>query len=529
MRKLLQIFDLTAMLFVVSACSTNLFEQYDNLPKDRSIREISDVWSPSECTIDEVAVKSFSIKAVSNPSVLADLSFRYVNDSVYTATVLHYNLIGTELVPTWNCVAERVTVNGVDQVPGSSTVDFSQPVRYRFHSSDGQFKDVEFSLKQEQCSGLPVVSLVSEKMISDRYTWVPVTFKVAVPAGGTANFWGSINARYLNDNSIYQEKKSFELEFEDRTSVMDMGGSTHWNLVSNASDKTYLRNMLAGRIGDVLDMSLNPSMRYCELYLNSEYMGLYLLSETVEMDGGGTCTAEPLTVQNPEQSDYLFKMDWNNEAFWFKTAVMELPVNVVYPYELSTDGEKYVHDYFKLIEQCLYQKEEPDPGYRNLVDLTSFAACWIAYELTACESCRTPSSVWYYKNAGGKLCAGPLWNFDRGTFNPFDGFVLRDYETVDFNGNTRSLWYSRLFRDQEFVNAVKKVWQYRGSELRDVVKFADSQASVIEETVKLTLEKWPTDINSNQDSKLSWEDAVDSLKSSYMARWNFLDNSIASW
>ena len=529
MRKLLQILDMTVMLLVTGACSTNLFEQYDSLSKDDSKREISDVWSPSECTMDEVAVKSFNIKASSNPSVLADLSFRYRNDSTYVATVSHYSLVGKELVPTWNGVAERVTVNGIDQVPGNSAVDFSQPVRYRFHASDGQYREIEFSLEQEPCSGLPVVSLLSEKIISDRYTWIPVTFRIAMPSGGTVNFTGNISARYLNDNSIYFEKKSFELEFEDMASVMDMGTSRHWNLVSNAPDRTYLRNRLAGRIGDVLDMQLTPSMQYCELYLNSEYMGLYLLSGTVEMENGGTDAAERLKAQGPEQSDYLFKMDWDNEGCWFKTAVMELPVNIVYPNKLSPDEENYVQDCFKRIEQCLYQKETPDTDYRNLVDLTSFAACWIAYELTACESCRTPSSVWYYKNAGGKLCAGPLWNFDRGTFNPFDGFVLHDYETVDFDGNTRSLWYSRLFRDQEFVNAVKKVWQQRRSELRDVVGFADSQASIIEETVKRTLEKWPTDINSNQDSKLSWENAVDSLKSRYTARWYFLDNSIALW
>lgn len=528
MKKPLRLLFVTIVPLLVCACGENLFEQYANMPKDNASKTVSEVWTPSSCTIDQVVLKSFEIKSLSNRNVLADMSFQYRNDSTYSARVSHYSLAKDGIVPTWNGIAARVTVNGEDQVPGSTAVDFSSPVKYRFYASDGQYREISFVLEQGDCSGLPVMSMISDRMISDRYTWIPVTFKLTLPSEDRVALSGTANARFLNDNSMPSEKKSFELESDKAVSPLGMGPGRKWNLISNVPDRTYLRNKVAGEISSILDLPLAPSSEYCELFVNGEYMGLYLLSETVSA-GVEMTDAGQEDAQDPEQSDYLFKLDWNNEGSQFKTAVMELPVNIIYPAGVSQSGELYARQCFKRIEQCLYQKELPDPEYRNLLDMASFAGSWIAFELTICENSRVPSSVWYFKDAEGKLKAGPVWNSDAGTFNSTDQFVLRDYETTDFNSNRRSLWYSRLFRDEEFVSAVKACWAQHKTELKNIVGFVDEQASVIGETAKSTIQNWPTDRNSNLDSRLPWNEAVDSLKDVLTSRWTFLDKSITSW
>lgn len=529
MKKLFRLLSMTMTLLLASACGQDLFDRYDSMPKDTSVKKASEVWTPTDCTIDQVVIKSFNIQSSANRDVLTDLTFYYRNDSTYVATVSHYSITSGNLTPTWNCVASRVTVNGNDQVPGNSTVDFSSPVTYRFYASDGQYKEIHFVLEQGDFSGLPVVSLISEKMISDRYTWVPVTFKLSLPSEGRVSLLSSANARFLNDNSISSDKKSFDLELNQAVSVLGMNPDRSWHLISNVPDRTYLRNKVASEIGSILEMPWNPSSEYCELFVNNEYMGLYLLSEPATVGSGRINIGQNAYTENPGQSGYLFKLDWNNESHWFKTAVMELPVNIMYPSSVDETGEQYVHDYFKRIEQCLYQKELPDPEYRNLIDMNSFANSWIAFELTMCENSTYPSSVWYFKNANGKLFAGPMSNSDKGTFNSTDQFILRNYETTDFNSNKRSLWYSRLFRDEAFVNAVKSSWTQHKADLLNIDEFIDGQASVIGETAKSTIQSWPTDRNSNLDSRLSWNEAVDSLKRVLNTRLTYLDNNITSW
>ena len=522
-----QLFFMAAAVLSLCSCDTDLFELYEGLPKDTDPKMEADVWSPSECGIDEVVLESFSIRASLNREVLADIYFNKT-DGRCQATVEHYKLAMSRLVPTWNGTAARVTVNGVDQIPGKSAVDFSSPVTYRFYASDGKYSDIRIVLEQGECSELPVMSLTTEKMVSDRYTWVMSSFRYHLPSDGTF-FQSEVRTRLLYDDSFYSDKKSFDLEFDRGLPMLGMAGDTRWALISNVPDRTYLRNKVAGRIGSVLDMAWNPSSEYCELFVNNVYQGLYLFSEQVTVGEKRVNVTQADNARNPEEAGYLFRMDWNRESHWFQTAVMELPVNIVYPSAVDAGGERYVRDFFKKIEQYLYRKEQPDTSFRSLVDMESFAKCWIAYELTVNGNAAVPSSVWYSKDAFGKLCAGPLWSLDANSFNESDRFILRDYETSDFYADTRSLWYSRLFRDTAFVRTVKDVWEQHREELKDIVSYVDEQASVISGTVGYTLQKWPTDRGSNKDMKLPWKEAVDLLKRHVSDRWTFLDKSIASW
>ena len=56
-----------------------------------------------------------------------------------------------------------------------------------------------------------------------------------------------------------------------------------------------------------------------------------------------------------------------------------------------------------------------------------------------------PFSVFCYKKRGGKLYAGPLWDFDLSTFTKATGTT-----------NTNTIWYKYLLKDAIFKAALKE-------------------------------------------------------------------------
>lgn len=67
---------------------------------------------------------------------------------------------------------------------------------------------------------------------------------------------------------------------EDPQALAGMAAHDEWALNGPFLDRTLLRNYLCLNVaGEIMEYA--PNVRYCELYLNGEYQGLYLLMETV--------------------------------------------------------------------------------------------------------------------------------------------------------------------------------------------------------------------------------------------------------
>lgn len=68
---------------------------------------------------------------------------------------------------------------------------------------------------------------------------------------------------------------------------------------------------------------------------------------------------------------------------------------------------------------------------------------------------------------------GPVWDFDQHTFNPNDR-----YSSMTSFSINKSLYYSRLFEDVNFVKMVKERWaEYKDGFYSIPIYSADSQSS----------------------------------------------------
>lgn len=522
---------------LLSSCGSNMFEQFELHPvTDYSITE-KPAWKPVDCTIDEVKFSSFKISAMTNDRVMADLTFSSIKENeTSTAVVSHYYLKKSGLVPSWDCVAAKVTVNGVEQTPDCSEVDFSDTVTYRLYASDGnRYKEYKFYVEQGDYSGFQVLSIVSDRTISNKKIWASSMFKVSSQESGYRDAAYSSKTRLRGNNSLQFRKKSYTLKLDERVSLLGMGKHTHWCLLASYPDRTRMRNRIAFEIASRTGLAWTPDSRFCELFVNSEYCGLYLLTEKIKIDRNRVNISKMTpadTIGENLTGGYLLECDRFADNLSFETAVRHLPVNIKSPDEdVITDSQiDYIENYFKKIEQLLYREDVPDPAYRDYIDLESFADVWMVLELTNCADARLPGSIWFYKDKNGPLCAGPVWDFDLYTFNPGDSYLLYDYEITDFSSTTdRSLWYSRLFLDPEFKRIVKRRWQECYPRFQTIPAFIDRQVELIGKSVAANDETWKTVVPGNPDTGLKWAQSVEELKRNYQARLQMLNDSITSW
>ena len=122
-----------------------------------------------------------------------------------------------------------------------------------------------------------------------------------------------------------------------------------------------------------------------------------------------------------------------------------------------------------------------------------------------------------YKARNGKLYAGPVWDFDYGTFRP----------TSSGLNISRSLYYGYLFANEEFKTTLKARWAELKPKFVNIEAFIEEQASLIKESSEVNIAKWPiASSNVNGDEQLDFDAAVDRMISAYKARIEAVDAAI---
>ena len=121
-----------------------------------------------------------------------------------------------------------------------------------------------------------------------------------------------------------------------------------------------------------------------------------------------------------------------------------------------------------------------------------------------------------YKDRGGKLKAGPVWDFDWGTF----------MATTHWS-NANSIYYQELFRNPVFINKLKERWAIAKPVLSTIPDYIDERYLEIRESAEANGEMWPIWTKENNDENMTVADAVERLKNRFSFRLEWMDNAIA--
>ena len=79
-------------------------------------------------------------------------------------------------------------------------------------------------------------------------------------------------------------KKPYNIKFDKKTSVLGMDKAKKWTLIANWVDRSLQRNCMAFDLAEASGIAFTSQYRSVDLYINNEYMGNYLICESVEVD-----------------------------------------------------------------------------------------------------------------------------------------------------------------------------------------------------------------------------------------------------
>ena len=362
----------------------------------------------------------------------------------------------------------------------------------------------------------------------------------------TPDFTTASQFRIRGHASRHFEKSPYLLKFIDEDgednpiSVMGMGAHNEWVLNGPYLDKSLIRNYLCYNLaGEIMEYA--PNVRYCELIVDGDYRGLYLMLESIT--SGDDCRLNLRSnVRDSSITGYLLRLDRTVEEEVGSTrdiyTYMERMIFVRddeairYPGKnrLTEELAREIELEYSAFEKALYSYDydTEEYGYWNYIDVDNFVDYFIINEFTRnVDSGRY--STYLYKELGEKykLC---VWDFN----NAMDNFPDDEITTENFALSDR-VWYDMLFRDEEFAERViERYWELRRTVLSDeyLNRYIDETLEWLGPAIDRNTERWRESIEEwepltpEERNVYSQEEAVDQVRHWLHERGEWLDENI---
>lgn len=388
-------------------------------------------------------------------------------DATYTATFVKVCRI------KFDCGTGQGTIQGnalqtVDQGERTEQVTAVPSNGYEFICWSNGSKSPTITVKAEKNttytayfsrkgSGLPVITIntTTGLDITSKTEYVTCTVTVLDTEQGIYSFaQESAQIRGRGNSTWNQAKKPYKIKFDSKQDLFGFGKAKDWVLLADYIDRSLLRNNLAFSVAGQLEgLECAPDCQSVEVYVNGEYRGVYLLCEQVEAGSNRVEISEDASVVD---TGYLLEMDgWKDGVYVTvgdklnggRAYVIKSPGED----EITNDHKNFIKNY---LTQCISAAQGSDyEKVKELIDVESFAQAYIVLELFKCPDVDY-SSLYFYKQAGGKLYFGPVWDFDMSASN-----VTHKLNATKVNYNYLLVkeicpWFKALLNYSEFRELV---------------------------------------------------------------------------
>lgn len=268
--------------------------------------------------------------------------------------------------------------------------------------------------------------------------------------------------RIRGHSSRLFEKSPYQLDLVDQNGepapaeIMGMAAHSEWVLNGPYLDKSLVRNYMWYNIaGEVMEWA--PNVRYCELIINGDYRGLYLMVETIT--AGQDCRLNlSTTEQNVQTTGYLLRgdrtveedLDGERDIYSYLERMLTLRTDIMIKYpkrsNLTEELRQQIELDYAAFEKALYSYDydTDDYGYWNYIDVDNFIDYFLINEfpLNVDAGCY---STYLYKDLEGKFKLA-VWDFN----NACDNFPT-DQLTPDQINMASHTWFFMLCKDEKFV------------------------------------------------------------------------------
>ncbi|MFP9113608.1 CotH kinase family protein [Flavobacterium sp. RHBU_3] len=264
---------------------------------------------------------------------------------------------------------------------------------------------------------------------------------------------------YENDNTT-----------KKKVSIMGMPKQNDWILNGLAFDSSLIRDYISYNLSRQIGFYTTRT-QYCELVINGDYKGLYILQEKLK-DDANRINIEAIDENASEgmalTGGYITKADkttggdpvaWSMSSYSGTTDfIHELPK----PDDITTAQNDYIHQKFNSLAITSHiNNTDFATGYPAIIDIPTFVDFMIMGELTSnVDSYQV--STFFHKDIGGKLRAGPIWDFNLTYGNDLFMYGFdrshTDVWQFDNSDNNGPKFWKDLFSSPEFKCYFSRRW-----------------------------------------------------------------------
>ncbi len=320
--------------------------------------------------------------------------------------------------------------------------------------------EIEAIFKKSELS-LPILSIntINSEKITSKTKYIGCFVSAS---GDEEHTFNNVSAKIRGrGNTTWEyDKKPYRLKFNSEVDLFGCGEAKDFILLANHSDLSLSRNYLAQSVASLFgSINQTTSVQFVELYLNGEYRGVYLVCEQIEFE------KNRIEVEKADTLDtsYLIELD-GHVVGDFTIGADNYTVKFPEKDEIEDfdSYKKYIDSYLR---QALNAAKAGDyETVTELIDVQSFAEAYIVYELFNCVDAGY-SSFNLYKEAGGKLYCGPVWDFDRSL-----GIVGHHSEAKPHTAlwaREQNDWFEALLEIDEFYALVSQTLHENEDKIRE--------------------------------------------------------------
>lgn len=386
--------------------------------------------------------------------------------------------------------------------------------------SDLSFDDTEYPY-----AGIPRIVIETENLrpIEDRKTEIPAKLQIWGEKAPESNVM-DLTIRGRGNTSWDLPQKSYKIEFIEKQALLGMPKDRDWALITNYADKTLMKNYLMYHLSAKLGAFYAPRCEFAELYLNNEYLGVYLLSETIKVGTNRVNIPDNTNSYIAEVAHNYTQDDQMIYSHAIQTDSLGKPIHIHHPKNASKETLSAIKDDIEEFETYLKSiKENKDNNIAQWLDISECVKHYWVQEFSKNSDAAGYSSLFMVRIMGSPVKMGPVWDFDLA----FGSHSNESYNDPNEWLIKKGYRHSYIFKDSIANQARIDFWNENRDILAGTTDVADSIRALLQDASKNHFKRWDI-LNSTQyvyhrHAYDAYEDAVKDMTDWIHKRIQWID------
>ena len=399
--------------------------------------------------------------------------------------------------------AEKVEINGKPLTGNEHANELNEKNTLQFDDR----KKIEFTVLTGS-ENLPVLYILTESgnldKIHENKENKEAGYLYMVNGDGNVEYDGTLEHMKMRGHaSVSYGKKNYQIKLDKGTDLLGFGKTKKWVLTGNWLDKSFIRNQMTFDLAEYMGMPYTPERQQAEVYVNHEYLGLYLFMEKVEIQENRVAitdlekATEELNEEKPENypkatgtyknggkyrayqipnnpeditGGYLLEYEFEKGRYEKEpsgyTTGKNLHIVIKSPEFASMEQAAYVAEFMQGFENAIWADDgydkETGKHYSEFVDMDSLVRKYMVNEFSQNYD-GNASSEYFFKpiDSESKVAyAGPIWDLDNSYANyarDDNKNTIMSFKTLYIGKASKNIyWWPNIYKHEDFQEAIRK-------------------------------------------------------------------------